>query len=508
MPHPIQDEPSWKETSLSTTDGVKTYSRPLLGIEIGEEVFTRKGDGFLEVCLGFTFNTSLSAKNLISRMRDSLVMARFQMPSIASTIVSDHNDEDIRLWEYTALRKGDMEKLTSWIDESLTVRRGPIDIEAFISEMTQRRTPYVHADGREQHIHFYLLIDDSDAATIGKLRAALFLHGGHILLDAYPSLKCLNSLFGWIANPPVLGEIDWGTEWERLPAGPLTATGGPRDDFDTKGMELLQRAGAIMSDPLQSLSISAPRTTVRHPGKLIRSHKSFDEQTSSNILQACEEAGFTMQHIIDAALFLLVIESNEAKGTKSIENPNVHITLSHNAIPQENYLVPPHKSPSHFISGLVTLPIRVMYSSVPPPTTSKKERLLSLMSEIKPQYDEYLANKNAPHIFSALFALEGPPRELPVNTESNFTTVSNIGNLNNFVECSRTSENGGPGVSIEIERFDLAGRLLGLHVALQAWLLNGYLHMMIQTTDAWNDDDVERYLEEFSENILLIANSK
>ena len=75
------------------------------------------------------------------------------------------------------------------------------------------------------------------------------MHGGHILIDARPAIRCLDALFDWIANPPALEEIAWGTEWERLPAGPLTATGGPRDDFDTKGMELVQLADAVLKDP-------------------------------------------------------------------------------------------------------------------------------------------------------------------------------------------------------------------------------------------------------------------
>ncbi len=170
------------------------------------------------------------------------------MPSIACTIVSDPKDDGLRFWEYTPLREGDTEKLSSWIDGSLTVRRGAIDTEAFIAEMNQRRTPYVHADGCEQHIHFYLLIDDASSGA-GTVPAALFLHGGHILLDARPALRCLNLLFDWIVKKPAeLAEATWGTEWKRLPAGPLIATGGPSDDFDTKGLELLQHAAGLMMD--------------------------------------------------------------------------------------------------------------------------------------------------------------------------------------------------------------------------------------------------------------------
>ena len=172
------------------------------------------------------------------------------MPIIACTIVSKTEDIYRRFWQYTALEGGDglPRQLSSWIDDSLTVRRAPIDTEAFITEMNLRRTPYVHADGHEQQIHFYLLIDDASVGT-GAVRAALFLHGSHILLDARPALRCMNLLFDWIVNtPPELAQAAWGTEWERLPAGPLTATGGARDDFDTEGLKLLQHAGQIMMD--------------------------------------------------------------------------------------------------------------------------------------------------------------------------------------------------------------------------------------------------------------------
>ncbi|KLO13121.1 hypothetical protein SCHPADRAFT_940690 [Schizopora paradoxa] len=507
MPHPVQDEPLWKECNPSKVEGIKTYSRPLLGTELLHELCCRKIDGLAEVCMGFTFNTSLSADNLIARTRDSLAMARYQMPIIASTIVPDPNDDGIRSWEYTTLQKGDVKKLSSWINESLTVRRNGIDIEGFISEMNQRRTPYVHADGHEQHIHFYLLIDDASEAA-GVVRAALLLHGGHLIIDARPALRCLNALFDWIANPPALDEISWGTEWERLPVGPLAATGGPRDDFDTKGMELLQRAGAIMMDPVPSLAIEPARTKVAYPGKMTRFQKSFDAQTSADILQACKKAGYTMQHLIDAALILHVIEGAESNGMKDIDVLKAHVTLNPTTIAQENFFVPPTKAPSHFISGLIMLPIRVMYSSVPPLTAPKKERLFSLMSQIKPQYDDYLANENTPHIMPAMLALapEYPPRSLPSTGSAISSTMSNLGNLNRFVECLRTSEKNG--ANLEIEEFAIGLRLNWLHMSFHAWTLNGCLHLMIQNSDARNDDDTKRYLDEYAENILLITGAK
>ncbi|KLO13117.1 hypothetical protein SCHPADRAFT_383659 [Schizopora paradoxa] len=112
-------------------------------------------------------------------------------------------------------------------------------------------------------------------------------------------------------------------------------------------------------------------------------------------------------------------------------------------------------------------------------------------------------NKCTPYIISAIFSLDGPTR-----ASRQYRLGIHDKNLNSFVEYSRTRTSELRSVSFEMESFDLAGRLLGLHVAFQAWSMNERLHMMIQATDVWTDDDVKSYLEEFSENILLIATSK
>lgn len=110
------------------------------------------------------------------------------------------------------------------------------------------------------------------------------------------------------------------------------------------------------------------------------------------------------------------------------------------------------------------LPIRAKYSSIPSPSTPKRDRLLSLMSLIKPQYDSYLANKNTPHILSAMLALapEYPPRELPPIGDEYSSTVSNLGNMNAFVGCSKGSEK--DGTTLEIGEFAIGLRLNWFHV--------------------------------------------
>lgn len=73
-------------------------------------------------------------------------------------------------------------------------------------------------------------------------------------MDARPTLRGLDLILGWITNPPTdrLEDLNWGEEWTRLPAGPVTATGGPRDDWETKGAELLQETTRVRMNPVVS----------------------------------------------------------------------------------------------------------------------------------------------------------------------------------------------------------------------------------------------------------------
>lgn len=141
--------------------------------------------------------------------------------------------------------------LLAWVDETLTIRHGPLNMEAFVHEMNARRLPYTHSDGHEQHIHVYLLIDESVDEH------ALFMHGSHAIMDARPTLRTLDVLLGWISSPPTvpLDALAWGTEWKNLPAGPITATGGPSDTWSTKGVELVQEVGQALMNPV----VSEPR---------------------------------------------------------------------------------------------------------------------------------------------------------------------------------------------------------------------------------------------------------
>ena len=82
----------------------------------------------------------------------------------------------------------------------------------------------------------------------------MFFHGTQSLLDAKPNLKAFELLRKWVLEPSLapLEELEWGTEWTKLPAGPITASGGPREEWAEKGIPLLQHIGAAMANPIVS----------------------------------------------------------------------------------------------------------------------------------------------------------------------------------------------------------------------------------------------------------------
>ena len=73
-------------------------------------------------------------------------------------------------------------------------------------------------------------------------------------MDARPTLRGLDYILEVIANPPAdrLEDLNWAEEWTRLPVGPVTATGGPRDDWDAKGVDLLQESIRVRMNPVVS----------------------------------------------------------------------------------------------------------------------------------------------------------------------------------------------------------------------------------------------------------------
>ena len=75
----------------------------------------------------------------------------------------------------------------------------------------------------------------------------LSLHLVHSIADAKPALNALGLLLEYMATEK-LEDLAWGTEVKNLPPGPVTVTGGPREDWGTNGMALIQKFQTVFAD--------------------------------------------------------------------------------------------------------------------------------------------------------------------------------------------------------------------------------------------------------------------
>ena len=182
----------------------------------------------------------------LKEIKDDLsTLFRFMAPILACNIISDPEDLFLRSWIYTTPK--DAGDVHHWVRETFSVRKGPFTTNDFILEMNKKQTPYTHLDGHSQIAHFYLLLG-SDG------NHGLFMHGPHTIMDARPTLRALDYMLEVIADPPAdrLEDLNWGEEWTRLPVGPVAATGGPREDWDVEGLQLLQETTQIRLNPIVS----------------------------------------------------------------------------------------------------------------------------------------------------------------------------------------------------------------------------------------------------------------
>jgi hypothetical protein len=162
--------------------------------------------------------------------------SRFACPIIAASIVGDVSGHSPRSWTYPSVQN--RSEFSSWLNNAFCiVQRGEgLDLNAFVQDISRCRLPYELQNANPLWLRCYLLLGDSN-------RYGLYFHGPHAIMDGVPTLNAFALMFQWMTNDitePV-ENLPWGTEWRNLPLGPVSATGGPREDWDIAGAELLKQ---------------------------------------------------------------------------------------------------------------------------------------------------------------------------------------------------------------------------------------------------------------------------
>ena len=262
---------------------------------------------------------------------------RFEIPVLACEIVVDEANPMLCSWVYTEI--AGKEELYSWAEDTLTIRHGAFDTEEFMAELNAKRTPYTHRNGLKQPSHYYLLISGNDKGT-----CSLFMHGPHTIMDGRPVLRCLNAIINWIVDSPAVApeDLNWGEEWKKLPACPIAATGGPRDDWDTAGVTLMKELDDLFMYPIvrkrynydrtiadisncqKTHSLHPKREAIQDPGKMVRAHAIIDSDSTRAIVQETKRLGYSISALFDAAVALATFVMNPVKPE---ERETAHFTL-------------------------------------------------------------------------------------------------------------------------------------------------------------------------------------
>ena len=173
-----------------------------------------------------------------------MVWHRFECPLVAATIQRGLHHSEFGSWVYAPLANVDAAR--DWVDKTVYYVTDPSDPESFLQSTVEKHNiPYVLADGTEQFVRVYLSRPDCTLNTY-----LLSLHTSHSVLDAKPGLNALSLLLEYITTSglPRIDELAWGTEHKNLPPGPITVTGGPREDWSTSGTAMVEKFFAAAAD--------------------------------------------------------------------------------------------------------------------------------------------------------------------------------------------------------------------------------------------------------------------
>ncbi|KAG0695030.1 hypothetical protein DFH29DRAFT_814617 [Suillus ampliporus] len=349
--------------------------------------------------------------------------------------------------------------------------------------MNQVRLPYTNRDGvlNKQHFGCHLLLRASGVHSI-------FFHTAHCLADGFATYNAFYRIFDFISNDahPSINSLGWGQEWRNLPVGPITATGGLKEGWES-GVEALHAAARqAMEHQKHSKGLTAQRNQVLTRGKSVRIHRILDSKTFKEILDALALTGFTVTHLMEAAQVLVVLKAHHCE---LLREDKANVILDFTMIAYQRFLVPPYNERSYYVSSLCMVPM-VVYASDVPWEESPKAQLLAVMAKIKEQYLIWLSNKHLPHIGSGQHFQDNP----------HALAITNLKKVEDNLPLNWPLGSDNPTVQISDMRSGL--RLTDFYRPMtHIWSLRSELHIHLAVCDVYD----KSYMKEFVDNMIAIT---
>lgn len=486
-------EPGWELRSLSS-GAIMAYTRPLLGSELVIDQMMRLTDGATQFAIGVQFTTTIPEREIEARLKEATIRLRHECPLIGATIKPGIHDPDLRSWVYKPLKGA--EEAREWADETVHYHPDPVDPPSFLQSTVANKLPYILADGSEQYLRVFVMRPDSSLNTF-----CIILHGSHSIIDAKPGLNAVSLLLEWMSTPNLgnVADLPWGTEHQNLPPGPITATGGPREDWNTNGTALLQKFGAFFGDKTPSHSLLAESIIIKDHRKLQRFHVTFTVQESAKITQDLKTLGFTFSELLDAATILATFELNPVPDDQ-VETARVANDVS--VISITDRLPPTIDRRKHIVSCLANSPLTIHYA--PLAKLSGKARLIAAMRQAKDQYDAWLANPCLPHMTAELARI-APPRELAPSLSPYAPYMTNIGKVENYIATVWPRDvQPGEAPIFRVDQMHIGFRKAWVRPIIHSWSIQGKLSILVQGGDNWKEDVLRDYANEIARQISFV----
>ncbi|KAF8548796.1 hypothetical protein OG21DRAFT_1559743 [Imleria badia] len=446
-----------------------------------------------EVCIGINFTSSLRVEELKDHAREALDKLRFVCPIIACTV----EDTVSPRWVYTPSADRD-----AWLNLALAIEeRGPsLNPYEFVQSINLKRLPYVDENGTTILLRAYLLTTSNEGDD-GNREYGLYFHGSHAIIDAGPALHALNLMCEWISGEGMDVKIEPSEEWKNLPVDPVTATGGPSEEWKTAGTRLLQEFGEqnARTGPCHTLTPPSRPLNMSDPPFHYTVTTSVSETAA--IIAETKKLGVSVSALYYAAHCLAQIKMNSIP-----DGAEVDFSGGLTVVALERYFKPPVNPRTHFISSHTLMPLRFSLAPVLM-ERSEKGRLIMMAKMFQERFDRYLSDPCMPHLFTAMSMLptgvDQDRNAEPVRKEEAeeapmpwWCTLNNLGVVEKRLQTQH-------------RRITVGSMCIGIRLrnsmSVHMWTMHSKLHFQVQGSTAWGEECMKTLLEETKRVGLLVV---
>ncbi|KAG2119206.1 hypothetical protein DEU56DRAFT_929802 [Suillus clintonianus] len=486
--------------------------RPLGGSEHAQDILDRhfKGDQTLFFAVIVDLHIPVSITKLSSSAQESWCWLRFQIPTVASSV--NGSDHELPTLSYTTASP---QEINRWAQRTLIVHSpSHIDLDQLRANEGQKKVP--SSDGDYTWLH--LVPGEIADGTVSKF--GLLFHTHHSPFDGVGIKIVANRYLAQLAK--VLSDshsasesIEWGNELKNLPSAAYNILNSneslpiPPDSLEEPSFdhEYYKSLGSVLSafggGMKDTYGFRARPNDTQWP-KTRRAEVLFTKEESERIQTASKIFGFTLTHLVHAALAMVVIADNPPDLASSTHYLNNMSLVNFRGRLDSNHSLHPG-----YVLGvsMTRIPVSAFMSHDGSVFPLDRDRLLKVADIAKEQYRAHIelsaglscmpavGEVYASNIIPAALANMLPPNQC--------YSFSSDGKGENYLNPTFADDTGKPVFSIakfftSVNRFDP-----GPFFRLSSWggmidLSADYNSNLVKT------EDITNYLNQWKRFIFLI----